>query len=62
MGLYRLVVAEGKGCERGKDWEFVISRCKLVYIGWTNYVLLYSPGNYTQSPVINHSGKGYEKE
>ena len=25
-------------------------------------VLLYSTGNYTQYPVINHNGKEYEKE
>ena len=45
------------------DWEFGVSRCKLVYIGWKNSkVLLYSTGNYTQYPVINHNGKEYEKE
>ena len=45
------------------DWEFGISRCKLLYIGWINYkVLLYSAGNYIQYPVINHNGKEYEKE
>ena len=39
----------------GKDWEFRISRCKLLYIGWINSkVLLYSTGNYIQYPVINH--------
>ena len=44
-------------------WEFGISRCKLVYIGWiNNKVLLYSTGNYMQYPVINHNGKEYEKE
>ena len=48
---------------RGMDWEFGISRCKLLYIGWINYkVLLYSTGNYIQYPVINHNGKEYEKE
>ena len=56
------------GCQRGggrggKDWEFWISRCKLLHIGWiNNKVLLYSPGNYIQYPVINHNGKEYEKE
>ena len=36
------------GCQAGgKDWEFEIRRCNLVYIGWTNNkVLLYSTGNY----------------
>ena len=27
-----------------------------------NKVLLYSTGNYSQYPVINHTGKEYEKE
>ena len=45
------------------DWEFGISRCKLLYIGWiNNKVLLYSTGKYIQYPVINHHGKEYEKE
>jgi len=34
-----------KGGEGGKDWEFGISRCKLLYIEWIkNRVLLYSTG------------------
>ena len=44
------------------EWEFGISRCKLLYIGWINKVLLYSTGNYFQYPVINHNRKEYEKE
>ena len=33
----------------GKEWEFGISRGKLIYIGWiNNKVLLYSTGNYMQ--------------
>ena len=59
----RLVVAKGETGGRGKNWEFGISRCKLLYIGWiNNKVLLYSTGNYIQYPVINHNGKEYEKE
>ena len=47
---------------RGMDWEFGISRCKLVYLEWiNNNVLLYSPGNYIQYPAINHNGKENEK-
>ena len=46
----------------GKDWEFGIIRCKLLYIGWiNNKVSLQSTGNYIQYPVINHNGKAYEK-
>ena len=57
----RLVV---KGMRHGSetDWEFGISRYKLVYIKWVGKVFLYSPGSYTQYPVINHNGKEYEKE
>ena len=47
---------------KGMDWEFRISRCKLVYIGCiNNKVLLYSTGNYIQYPQINLNGKDYEK-
>ena len=48
---------------RGKDWEFRISRRKLLYIGWiNNKVLLYSIGNYAHYPEINCNGKEYETE
>ena len=40
------------------DWEFVISRCKLLYTEWMKSKdLLYSTGNYIQYPVINHEGR-----
>ena len=56
------MVAKGRG-GGGKHWEFGISRCKLVYIGWINSkVVLYSTGNYIQYPVINHNEKEYEKD
>ena len=55
------MVAEGG--RRGKDWEFGISRCKLLYTGWTNdKILLYNIGSYMQHIVINHYGTEYEKE
>ena len=49
---------------RGReDWEFGISRYKLLHIGWiNNRVLLYNTGNYIQYPIINQNGKEYEKE
>ena len=56
------------GCqeERGgreKDWEFGISRCKLLYIAWiNNKILLYSSGNYIQYLIINYNRKESEKE
>ena len=59
----RTVVAKREGVGGGMEWEFGISRCKLLYIGWiNNKVLLYSTGNYIQYPVTNHNGKEYEKE
>ena len=52
------MVTKGEGCGRGKDWEFGISRYKLLYIRWiNNKVLLYNTGNYIQYLVINHNGK-----
>ena len=56
------MVAKGEGDGGGKDWEFGISRCKLLYVEWINKVPLYSTENYIQYPVINHNGKEYEKE
>ena len=45
------------------NWEFGISRCKLLCTEWINYkVLLYRTGNYVPYPVINHNGREYEKE
>ena len=42
------------------DWEFRVSRCKLLHTEWINSKdLLYSTGNYIQYPVINHNGKEY---
>ena len=63
MGIEkRLAIAKGEWGRRRMDWEFAISRCKLVYIEWiSNKVLLYSVGNYIQYPVRNHNRK-YEKE
>ena len=58
----RLVVAKWGG-GKGKDWEFGVSRWKLLCIEWIdNKVLLYSTGNYTEYPVINHNGKEYFKK
>ena len=49
--------AKGKGRGGGRDWEFGISRGKLVYTGWIN-----STGNSSQYPEINRNGKESEKE
>ena len=59
----RIVVAKRERAEGGVGREAGVSGCKLLSIGWmTNKVPLYSTGNYIQYPVINHNGKGYEKE
>ena len=45
------------------EGEFGVSRCKLLHIGQiNNKLLLYSTGDYSQYPLINHNGKEYEKE
>ena len=57
------MVAKGERGGGGMDWEFGISRCKLLYIEWiNNKVPLYSTENYIQYPMINHNGKEYEKK
>ena len=54
-------LARGLG-ESRMEWEFEISRCKLLHLEWVrNEVLLYSPGNYIQSPGIEHDGTEYER-
>ena len=42
----------------GRDWEFAVSRCKLLHLAWmSNEVLLCSAGNYIQSLGIEHDGR-----
>ena len=58
------MLAGGKG-GGGMDWDFGISRYKLLHIliEWiNNKVLLYSIGNYIQHSVINHNGKEKSKQ
>ena len=48
--------------EWGIDWEFGVSRYKLLHTEWiNNKVLLYSTGNFIQYLVINRNGKEYKK-
>ena len=55
---YRLVVAKGEGGGSGMDLDLGVSRCKLLHLEWVNNkVLLYSTGNYSQSPGTDHDGK-----
>ena len=57
------MVAQGEGEGSGMDWEFGVSRCKLLHLEWkSNEVLLYSTGNYFQSLGIGHDGRLYKKE
>ena len=57
------MVAKGKRVKEGKNWAFGTGKCKLLYIGWmNNKVLLYSTGKYIHYPVINHTGREYEKD
>ena len=55
-----LWLPRGRSGGRGMDWEFGVGRYKLLHLEWiNNKVLLYSTGNYIQSPGINHNGKEY---
>ena len=58
----RSQVPRGRGWG-GMDWEFGMSRYKLLYVGWTNNkVLPYSTRDSIQYPVINHNVKEYGEE
>ena len=52
------MVAKG---EVGIEWDglgFGVNRYKLLHLEWiNNKVLLYSTGNYIQSPGTDHDGK-----
>ena len=44
---YRLEVAKEYAGRSGMDWEFGVSRCKLLHLDWiSNEILLYSTRNY----------------
>ena len=50
----RIVVAK----EEGVDREFGVNKCKLFHLEWiSNGDLLYSTGNYTEFPGIDHNGR-----
>ena len=37
------------------DWEFGVNRCKLLPLEWiSNEILLYGPGNYISSHMMEH--------
>ena len=46
-----------------RDWQFGVSRYKLLHLEWiNNEVLLYSTGNYIQLLVTEHDRRQYEKK
>ena len=55
------MVAKGDEDGRGMDWEFGISRYKLLFIEWVKKILLYTTGNSVQYSLLNLNGKEYEK-
>ena len=57
------MIAKGEEEKRKMDWEFEVSRCKLLHIEWiNNKVLLYKTGNNIQHSEINHYGKECKKQ
>ena len=58
------MVARGEREGSGMDWEFWVSRCKLLHcLEWiSNGVLLESTGNSIQSSWIEHDGRQHEKK
>ena len=49
---------QGEGEGSRMDWEFGVSRYKLLILKWiSNEALLYSTGNYIQSLVIELDGR-----
>ena len=58
-----LWIAKEEGSGGGMEWEFGISRYKLVYREWiNNKVLLHTTGSYIQYSEINHNEKESKKE
>ena len=56
------MVTKGEKDRERTDWEFGVSKCKLLYVGWiNNKVLLYNSGNYIKYFEKNHNGKEHEK-
>ena len=51
------VVANREG-GRGVDWEFGVSKCKLLHLQRiSNEILLFNTGNYIQSLGTDHDGR-----
>ena len=56
------MVAKGEGRVRGLDWEFGISRCKLLYTEWINHRSYCMAQSMVFNPVINDNGEKYATE
>ena len=51
-------VVPGGGGGSGMDWEFGVSRCKLLHLEWINNEVVWnSTGKYIQSLGIEHDGR-----
>ena len=47
-----------QGGGSGMDWEFAVSKCKLLHLDWIgNEVLLYGTGNCIKPLVMEHDRK-----
>ena len=56
------MVSKGKWGEGEDGLGVGVGRCKRLHLEWIkNKVLLYSTGNYIQSPKINHNKKYIKK-
>ena len=58
-----LWLSRGRRGAEGVDWDFEVSRWKLLQIECiSNQILMYSTGHYIQYPGIHYNGKEYKKE
>ena len=54
----RFAAARGERRKNGMDWEFGVSRYKLLHLDWIgNEAPLNSAGIYSQSLGVHHDGK-----
>ena len=52
------MAAKREGGRSGMDWEFGVSRYKLLHLEWiSSEILLFSTGNCVQSLEIDRDGK-----
>ena len=59
----QICCCQGGGAGCGMDWEFGVSRCKVLHLEWrSNEILLYSTGKYILSLVMEDDGGKYEKK